>query len=91
MLIPDPFIRDERSIQPPVPQYTPTSYELNELTTSGAVPARIAATPPEEPDVGSDRSDDRSGELAVAMDAAARAARVVAMADDPGAEISHLL
>ena len=44
MLIPDPFIRDERSIQPPVPQYTPTSYELNELTTSGAVPARIAAT-----------------------------------------------
>ena len=44
MLIPDPFIRDERSIQPPVPQYTPTLYELNELTTSGAVPARIAAT-----------------------------------------------
>src|SRR5690242_5006547 len=43
-LIPDCFIRGARSIQPPVPQYTPTSYELNELATSGALPARIAAT-----------------------------------------------
>ncbi|HEY3529894.1 MAG TPA: hypothetical protein VGK78_12160 [Nocardioides sp.] len=38
----------------------------------------------DEPDVPSD-------DLAVAMDAAVRAARVVALADDPAAEIAHLL
>src|SRR5262249_53129780 len=31
------------------------------------------------------------GDLAVALDAAARAARVVSLADDPAAEITHLL
>jgi hypothetical protein len=30
-------------------------------------------------------------DLAVALDAALRSARIVALADDPGAEISHLL
>src|SRR5216117_150487 len=32
-----------RSIQAPVPQYTPTFADVNELTTSGALPERIAA------------------------------------------------
>ena len=50
--------------------------------------AELAATPPDEPDA---RSEDESDDLAVAMDAAARAARVLALADHPGAEVSHLL
>src|SRR5438477_11642422 len=37
------FSRGARSIQAPVPQYTPTFAEVNELTTSGALPERIAA------------------------------------------------
>jgi uncharacterized Zn finger protein len=44
----------------------------------------VAATPPEQ----SGPVDD---DLAVALDAALRAARVVALADEPGAEITHLL
>ena len=40
---------------------------------------------PDEPDTGLD------ADLAAAVDAAARAARVVALADDPDAEIGHLL
>ena len=39
----------------------------------------------------SDAPDESTDDLAVAMDAALRAARVVALADDPGAEIAHLL
>jgi uncharacterized Zn finger protein len=35
--------------------------------------------------------DDLDADLAAALDAAARAARVVALADDPDAEIAHLL
>src|SRR4051794_6575905 len=35
---------DGRAIQPPALQYLPTLYEVKELTTSGALPARIAAT-----------------------------------------------
>jgi uncharacterized Zn finger protein len=42
----------------------------------------LQPTAPEEP-----ATDD----LAVAMDAADRAARILALADDPGAEITHLL
>jgi uncharacterized Zn finger protein len=41
-----------------------------------------------------DGADDRTelaGDLAAAMDAAVRAARVLALADDPGAEIRHLV
>jgi len=38
-----------------------------------------------------DESDDLPDDLAAAADAAARAARVLALADDPGAEIAHLL
>ena len=41
-----------------------------------------------------DAPDDRSepaGDLAAAMDAAVRAARVLALADDPTAEIGHLV
>src|SRR5947209_4865711 len=37
------FSRGARSIHAPVPQYTPTFAEVNELTTSGALPERIAA------------------------------------------------
>lgn len=37
------------------------------------------------------RADPVADDLAVAMDAAARAARVIALADDPSAEITHLL
>jgi len=44
----------------------------------------LAATPPETPDPADE-------DLAVALDAALRAARVVALADDPAAEITHLL
>ncbi len=36
-------------------------------------------------------ADDLEDDLAAAVDAAARAARVVALADDPGAEITHLV
>jgi len=46
--------------------------------------SEVAATPAEQPDHTAD-------DLAVALDAALRAARVVALADDPGAEILHLL
>ena len=46
--------------------------------------AELAVTPPEEPEPESD-------DIAVAMDAAIRAARVVALLDDPAAEIQHLL
>jgi uncharacterized Zn finger protein len=46
--------------------------------------AELAAVPADEPDPLSD-------DLALAMDAAVRAARVVALADDPAAEIEHLL
>jgi uncharacterized Zn finger protein len=46
--------------------------------------AELAAVPTDEPDPLSD-------DLARAMDAAMRAARVVALADDPAAEIGHLL
>jgi len=35
--------------------------------------------------------DDLGGDLAAAVDAAVRAARVVALADDPSAEITHLV
>ncbi len=44
----------------------------------------LAAVAPLEPAAGSD-------DLAVAMDAAVRAARVVALAEDPAAEIAHLI
>ena len=46
--------------------------------------AELAATSPAEPAAESD-------DLAVALDAAVRAARVVALADDPATEIVHLL
>jgi uncharacterized Zn finger protein len=46
--------------------------------------SELAATPPETADPPAD-------DLAVALDAALRAARVVALSDDPGAEITHLL
>jgi uncharacterized Zn finger protein len=46
--------------------------------------AELDAMPTEEPDVISD-------DLAVAMDAAVRAARIVALADDPAVGIAHLL
>jgi uncharacterized Zn finger protein len=46
--------------------------------------AEMTETASREPDVVSD-------DLAVAMDAAVRAARVVALADDPSAEITHLI
>ena len=46
--------------------------------------AELAAVPADEPDPLSD-------DLALAMDAVVRAARVVALADDPAAEIEHLL
>ncbi len=46
--------------------------------------AELAAAAPETPDAAAD-------DLAVAMDAAVRAARVVALADDAAAEITHLL
>jgi uncharacterized Zn finger protein len=46
--------------------------------------AELAASTPEQP---APESDD----LATALDAAVRAARVVALADDPAAEIQHLL
>jgi uncharacterized Zn finger protein len=46
--------------------------------------AELAAAAPLEPTAGSD-------DLAVAMDAAVRAARVVALAEDPAAEIAHLI
>jgi uncharacterized Zn finger protein len=46
--------------------------------------AELAVVPADEPDPLSD-------DLAQAMDAAMRAARVVALADDPAAEIGHLL
>jgi len=46
--------------------------------------SEVAATPTERPDSSAD-------DLAVALDAALRAARVLALADDPGAEILHLL
>jgi uncharacterized Zn finger protein len=45
--------------------------------------AATAGAPDDAPDLGDD--------LAVAMDAAIRAARVLALADDPTAEIAHLL
>jgi uncharacterized Zn finger protein len=45
--------------------------------------AELAAIPTE--------TEAPSDDLAVAMDAAVRAARIVALADDPGAEIAHLL
>jgi uncharacterized Zn finger protein len=50
--------------------------------------AELAAAPAHEPDTG---HDDRTDDLAAAMDATVRAARVVALADDPSAEIAHLL
>lgn len=40
---------------------------------------------------GSEERQDPADDLAVAVDAALRAARVVALADDPSAEIAHLL
>jgi uncharacterized Zn finger protein len=46
--------------------------------------AELAAVSPDE-------SDPLADDLAVAMDAAVRAARVIALADDPAAEITHLL
>ena len=46
--------------------------------------AELAAVP-------ADEQDPLSDDLALAMDAAVRAARVVALADDPAAEIGHLL
>jgi uncharacterized Zn finger protein len=48
--------------------------------------ARTAETAASDPG-----SDEPSDDLAVAMDAAVRAARVVALADDPTADIQHLL
>jgi uncharacterized Zn finger protein len=39
----------------------------------------------------SQERQDPADDLAVAVDAALRAARVVALADDPSAEITHLL
>lgn len=58
--------------------------------------AELAAIPPETPDLASpdladDLGDGLSDDLAVALDAALRAARVLALADDPRAEISHLV
>jgi uncharacterized Zn finger protein len=46
--------------------------------------AELAAMPTEQP-------DDVSDDLAAAMDAAVRAARIVALADDPASGIAHLL
>jgi uncharacterized Zn finger protein len=55
--------------------------------------AALAAWAPQEPHSLTDDVDatDGADDLAVAMDAAVRAARVLALADDPGAEITHLL
>jgi uncharacterized Zn finger protein len=52
------------------------------LRLRGLAPDHLHADP---------RSGERSDDLAVAVDAAARAARVLALADDPTAEIAHLL
>ena len=50
------------------------------------------ATSPHEADARSDgQPDDGADDLAVAMDAAVRAARILALADDPAAEIQHLV
>jgi uncharacterized Zn finger protein len=49
--------------------------------------AELAATSAGEPETLSGPDDD----LAVALDAAVRAARVIALSDDPAAEITHLL
>jgi uncharacterized Zn finger protein len=46
--------------------------------------SEVAATPADQPDPSAD-------DLAVALDAALRAARIVALVDEPGAEILHLL
>jgi uncharacterized Zn finger protein len=40
---------------------------------------------------GQQADDDLDGDLAAAVDAAVRAARVLALSDDPGAEITHLV
>jgi uncharacterized Zn finger protein len=52
--------------------------------TPDGLQAALATTATQAPAVGSD-------DLAVAMDAASRAARLLALADDPGAEIAHLI
>jgi uncharacterized Zn finger protein len=52
--------------------------------------AALAATADDDP-AGADDPDHLGADLASALDAAARAARVVALADDPDAEIDHLL
>jgi uncharacterized Zn finger protein len=50
-----------------------------------------AAEQPGDPDSHTDIDPGTDADLASAVDAAARAARVVALADDPDAEIGHLL
>jgi uncharacterized Zn finger protein len=54
------------------------------------LPAELAAIPPETSDP-IDDLEDLDDDLPAALDAALRAARVVALADHPGAEIAHLL
>jgi uncharacterized Zn finger protein len=53
--------------------------------------AELAAIPREATDPVPEASDDVDDDLATALDAALRAARVVALSDLPGAEITHLL
>jgi uncharacterized Zn finger protein len=52
---------------------------------------RLRGLTPDDLAPGHPQSDPRPDDLAVAMDAAARAARVLALADDPTTEITHLL
>jgi uncharacterized Zn finger protein len=53
--------------------------------------AELAAAAEHAAADGPDDADELGADLASALDAAARAARVVALADDPDAEIGHLL
>jgi uncharacterized Zn finger protein len=61
------------------------------LRLRGLAPEELQAAVAEQPVRGSAVDGDLQGDLAVAVDAAARAARVVALAHDPDAEIAHLL
>jgi uncharacterized Zn finger protein len=58
------------------------------LRLRGLTPDDLQIDDPESADP---RRDPRPDDLAVAMDAATRAARVLALADDPTTEITHLL
>jgi uncharacterized Zn finger protein len=58
------------------------------LRLRGLAPEAFQGEPAE---ASSDAADPSADDLAVALDAALRAARVLALSDDPAAEISHLL